>query len=79
MARDLRVTERYDLLLCRGIDSTAGGKDLRCRLCIRLAGRWPDPVRRVSATAVEPLYDPSRLIDGHCHALLVGDPSETAP
>lgn len=77
MARDLRIAERYDLLLCPGIDSTAGGKDMKCHLCVRLAGRWSEQARRVSAVALQPLYDPSRLVDDRCDALLLGHPDET--
>lgn len=63
-----------DLLLCPGVDSTAGGKDAICMLCIRLADRWPAEVLQASAVSREHLYDPSRLIDGRCHALLLGVP-----
>lgn len=70
---------RPDILLCPGVDSTAGGKDINCRLCIRLVSRWPEEVQQVAAIARQHLYDPSLLVDGHCHALLLGNPSEVCP
>lgn len=79
MTADLRTAERFDLLLSPGVDSTAGGKDMRCRLCVRLADRWSAVERRCSAVARVHLYDPGRLIDGRCHALLLGHPQETTP
>lgn len=77
MSCDLRLAERFDLLLCPGVDSTAGGKDMICRLCIRLSSRWTPQQQQWSAVAKMHLYEPSELIDGHCHALLLGHPEET--
>lgn len=74
--RDLRVAERYDLLLCPGVLSTAGGHDMVCRLCVRLSSRWPLQAQRVSAVARQHLYDPGRLVDDRCHMLILGHPDE---
>lgn len=76
MTRDLHIAERYDLLLCPGVESTAGGHDMRCRLCIRLVSRWSVQAVRLSPVALQHLYDPTRLVDGLCHALLLGHPGE---
>lgn len=79
MTRNLHVAERYDLLLCPGVESTAGGHDMTCRLCIRLASRWTPAQRQSSAVARVHLYDPGQLVDGRCHALILGHPEETRP
>lgn len=68
-----------DLLLCPGVPSTAGGADLRCRLCIRLVSRWPAQTLQRTAVAREPLYDPSALRDGVCASLILGHPDECEP
>lgn len=78
MARDILIATRYDLLLCPGVDSTAGGSDMTCRLCVRLASRWQPAQRRLSAVATTHLYEPGSLVDGRCHALLLGHPEETS-
>jgi hypothetical protein len=66
-----------DLTLCPGVDSTAGGKDIRCHLCIRLATRWPRRLEKCMPVYRLALYDPARLApDGSCASLILGHPDE---